>query len=132
VQVGREESRQVETPRRQVLPGFAGQDGQIDFLLPEDFQRLALGVIIKAGEPDKRRVHCRGRQHYFLNEVLPLADADDLARFGGSGNFLHTTVRESHVAGAGRSPVQELCSPFLPAPWSQSTRWLRAGGETAD
>ncbi len=48
MQVGREDLRWIESASCNILPGLGGHDLRVDFLLPENFERLALGVVVEA------------------------------------------------------------------------------------
>src|SRR5262249_26105288 len=82
VQVGRKELGWVETAFCQVLPGATRQDLWIDLLLPKRFELLALGVVIEAGKAKQSRVAGARRRHDFFDQILPLANANDLAWLG--------------------------------------------------
>ena len=62
VQVGREQLRRVESPARDLLPGFGRDRLGIDLLLPEHLERLALGVVIEAGHTHEGRVVADSRR----------------------------------------------------------------------
>ena len=82
VQVGREQLRRVESPARDLLPGLGRDQLGVDLLLPEHLQGLPLGVVVEARHPHEGRVVPGAGRHDLLDEILPLADADDLARLG--------------------------------------------------
>jgi hypothetical protein len=54
VEVGGEEVGGVEGPAGEAIPGLGRQDLGIDLALPEDRQRLPLGIVVEAGEADER------------------------------------------------------------------------------
>ena len=65
-----------------VLPGLARDDLGVDFLLPEHLERLALGVVVEAGQPHEGGVIPGRARDDLFHEVLSLPDADDLSCFG--------------------------------------------------
>ena len=58
----------VESPGSQRLPAPAPADLRIDLVLPQDFQRFALGVIIDTEEANERGVSS-GRLDAFFDEI---------------------------------------------------------------
>jgi hypothetical protein len=63
----------VEAPGAQVAPGFCLEDLRIYLALPQDLERLALSVVVDAGQPNKGRVAGLRRGNRLLDEVSPLA-----------------------------------------------------------
>jgi len=82
VQIGREELWWVESPGRDLLPRLGRDRLGIDLFLLEYRQGLPLGVVIEARHAHKGRVVSGATRHNLLDEILPLADADDIPGLG--------------------------------------------------
>jgi hypothetical protein len=89
MQVSREESRRVEAALGQVVPAGACQNLGIDFGLPEDFEGLALGVVVEAREPNQGSVVWGGRRSNVFDKILPLAGVNDVTNFREMSRFQH-------------------------------------------
>ncbi len=63
------------------LPGFAVQDFRREFQFPYDFERLALGVVVEAGETNES-AGAVGLLLDRAHEIGAGANADDLTSFG--------------------------------------------------
>jgi hypothetical protein len=61
-----------------------------------------LSVVVETGERHQRRVSRGVWLHDFFDEILALADADDLARLGRWGGIRHRTVRSNRVSRSGK------------------------------
>lgn len=72
---GRELAGFIEAFGRKVGPALFLQDAPVDLVVPEDVERLALGVVIGAGETDQGRVARVGVED-FLDEPAAGADLD--------------------------------------------------------
>jgi hypothetical protein len=72
-----------------MVPAGAGQYFAVQFGVPEDFQFLSLGVVVEAREANQRGVGRTSGSNDSLDEILPLADADDLTRLWRLCNFQH-------------------------------------------
>jgi len=59
------------------------------YISHRSYSFLPLGVVIQAGKPNERRLGGRGGRHDLLDEVLALADADDLAGLRERGCLVH-------------------------------------------
>ena len=79
MQIGGEKLRLVETSLGNRFPRFAVQELGIDFLFPENFERLPLGVIVHTGQSDKTGISRTGSSHGPFHEVEPLTHAHDLS-----------------------------------------------------
>ena len=53
VEEGGELARGVEALGREILPALLLEDPAVELVVPEDVERLALGVVVGAGEPDE-------------------------------------------------------------------------------
>ena len=67
----------VEATLADGLPRFAVENLRIEFQFPDDFERLALGIVVEAGHPDLRAC-ARGTFDSF-NEVGPRANPHHVA-----------------------------------------------------
>jgi hypothetical protein len=56
VEEGREATRRVESLGRQILPAFSFQDATVELVIPKDLEYLTLGIVIRAGQADNRRL----------------------------------------------------------------------------
>ena len=100
MEVGGEDPRIVEPALGHVLPGLASEEFRVHLLLPEHLERLALCIVVQAREPHERGIVAVGRRDRFLDEVLPLAHADDLAGDGeGGGHGLRVCPRRGTSGG---------------------------------
>ena len=88
-QVGREQRRLVEVFPGDGLPAVVLQNPGVQLVLPEHGQRLALRVVVEAGQVDEGRLVFPGRLGNFLDEVTALADESDPARFGAGTAICH-------------------------------------------
>ena len=80
VQIGRETLRGIEAAFGQPPPVLAAADLSIEFVLPENIERLALGIIIDTGQAHQRGIAGIGRRLYLLDKVQALPNVDDGAR----------------------------------------------------
>jgi hypothetical protein len=90
-------------PFREVCPALVLEDAPVDLVVPEHFQRLALGVVVGAGETDEAGVPGGPWHDDFLDEPAPRADLHQLAG-------LRTVLRERSIvscrsAGGHHSPA---------------------------
>ena len=51
-----------------VFSTFARAGAQVDFILPKDVEGLALGILVRAGQSDKRRLAWRLRGHNLFDQ----------------------------------------------------------------
>ena len=65
---GRKVSGRVESPGSKILPTFFLQDSAVEFVVPEHLQRLTLGIVVRAGEPDARCLAGSGGWYDFLDQ----------------------------------------------------------------
>jgi len=86
VEVGREAVRRVKAPVAEFLPCLRGENLGVDLALPEHCEFLALRVVVDAGEADERGLAGLGGGRRLLHEPLVLADVDELAGDGRSGD----------------------------------------------
>jgi hypothetical protein len=80
VEVGRELPGRIEALRREVLPALFLEDAPVGLVVPVDGQRLALGVVVGAGEADAGGLAGLRGSRIFLDEPAPGADLDELVR----------------------------------------------------
>jgi len=101
---GGEPARRVEALAREVLPAFVFEYPAVDLVVPEDVQRLALGVVIGTGQSDETRLAGHGGRNDVLDQPSPGADLDQLTDFRRSlrgrsdqlrTGFLHLGYRAS-------------------------------------
>ena len=71
--------RVVEAALLHFVPTGLDHELGVDLLLPQDTNLRALGVVVETREADERGVGGVGRRNDFLDEVLPRANADNLA-----------------------------------------------------
>jgi len=93
----------IEAALGQVIPGLRRQNFRINFLFPEHFQGLSLGVIIQAGHADQSGVGWIGGLNDFFDQILPLADSDALAglwNLSDLGHLKHPTNTGDHAPAA--------------------------------
>ena len=83
VEEGSEPARIVETARRQIGPGFLGQDPSVDLVVPENGERFALCVVLGAGKFDDGRLTGR-RLDDVLHQPATRAHLDQLADVRGA------------------------------------------------
>ena len=81
-QVGREQRRLVEALSGDGPPAVVLQDPGVQLVLPEHGQRLALGIVVEAGQVHEGRLALAVRLGDLLDEIAALADERDPARFG--------------------------------------------------
>jgi len=67
---------------RAALVCFPGYNSSIQFMIPQHFKRLPLGVIIDTRKLDQQRVGGTGWRNYVINEVKALSNLNDLPDFG--------------------------------------------------
>ena len=79
VEEGGEVAGRVEPPGGESGPALLFQNPPVDLVVPEDLQRLPLGVVVGTGEAHARRLAGCGRVDNLLDEPLPRADMDQLA-----------------------------------------------------
>ncbi len=99
----------VEAALADGLPRLAVENLRVEFQFPNDFERLALGVVVKAGQADERA--CAWGWLDGLDEVSAGADADNLAGF------------KALLVGSGRRGVHGRCNQL-------SRRRITGGGHT--
>ncbi len=63
----------------EVLPALLLEDPPVELVVPEDVERLALGVVVRAGQPDERGLPARLGLDDFLDEPAPRADLHEFA-----------------------------------------------------
>ena len=79
IEEGSEVARRVEPLVGETGPALVLQNPPVDLVVPEDLQRLSLGVVVGTREADPRRLARRGRADHLLDEPLSRADMDQLA-----------------------------------------------------
>ena len=62
------------------LPALLLEDPAVELVVPEDVQRLALGVVVRAGQPDERRLAGSRGLDDLLDEPSPRAHLDQFAQ----------------------------------------------------
>lgn len=123
VQVGREQPGRVEAAAGDAVPAGIAEDAGIDLHLPKRLERLALGVVVEAGHANERTVHRRGRRGNVLDEVLALADANDLPGLGPRTGRAHRKSSRAALAIGGRSGARTT----MPAPGMEGQRVMNFG-----
>ena len=71
----------VEAPLGEVRPALLLEDAAVDLVVPEDAQRLPLGVVVRTGQRHDRRRAWNLRRRDLLNQPPAGADMDQLADF---------------------------------------------------
>jgi hypothetical protein len=66
---------------------------RIQFPIPQHIQRLTLGIIIHARQPEEERIRGIRRGNYVINKIQPLANRDDLANFWNKSLSTHLGSR---------------------------------------
>ena len=79
IEEGGEVAGRVEPFGGESGPALFLQNPPVDLVVPEDFHRLPLRVVVGAGKAHPRRVAGCGRVDDLLDEPLPRADVDQLA-----------------------------------------------------
>ena len=79
VHVGGEPARGVKTARPERRPRFGFQDAAVRLAVPEDFEFLALGVVVRAGQGDAGGMAGGWGRDHPVHEPRPLANLDELA-----------------------------------------------------
>ena len=79
VQEGGEVIGRVEAPLPEIGPRLVVQDGAGEFILPEDFEFLALGVVVRAGEADAGGLAGFGGRDDLFDQPVAGADAHHFA-----------------------------------------------------
>jgi hypothetical protein len=79
MQVGGEQARVVDRAHRAEPVRFRLQNARAQLELPCDREAPPLRVVVEAHQLHERRVARRRRRHDLLDEVLPMADVDDVA-----------------------------------------------------
>ena len=74
MQKRRELARLVEALGREVRPAFFLEDQAVEFVVPEHFQGLPLGVVVRAGEADDTRLARALWLDDLIDEPTPRAD----------------------------------------------------------
>lgn len=82
MQIGGEQGRRIEAARRDGFPPLGGKQLGVHFPFPQHLQRLSLGVVIETRQTDQRGLAVAGWGRDVLDQVLPLADADQVAGLG--------------------------------------------------
>ena len=82
VEEGRELARSVEALRREVLPALFLEDPPVELVVPEDLERLALGVVVGARQADQGRLAGNRWRLDVLDQPRPGTDLDQLALLG--------------------------------------------------
>lgn len=105
VQVCREVPRLIEPATSDPIPVRFPQQLRIDLPLPKHLERLALGVVLEARQPNQRAVAFVRRLVHALHQVLPGADADDV-----SGRRGHAAHIGRHAITPDRGVRRDPCS----------------------
>src|SRR5581483_3620898 len=101
---GGEGARRIEPPRREISPALVRQDQAVGLVVPEDVQPLTLVVVVRAREPDDRRLAGLGRRDDLLHEPSPGPDLDEFPWFR---HAFGKRLRQHHTArGAHPRPLQ--------------------------
>jgi hypothetical protein len=77
-QIRAEDRRRVEALLGDLLPGRLAEHLGVHLFLPENFEAVALGVVVQAGGADEGLVAGFGREDDLLDQVAARADARDL------------------------------------------------------
>ena len=81
MQERRESAWWVEALGREVRPAFVFEYPPVELVIPVDGQRLSLSIVVRAGEPDHRRLARRRRLADLLDQPPPGAHLHQLACF---------------------------------------------------
>ena len=96
VKEGRELAGSVEAAGREILPALLLQNPAVELVIPEHVERLALRVIVRAGEADQRGLAGQRGVDHLLDQPPPGANLHEVSGRGwmlrqgeGVGGFRH-------------------------------------------
>ena len=87
----------VEPPLGHRRPRLAREDFRIEFVLPEYVKRLALIVVVDAGQPHQRALASGRRRDNILDEVKPLSHTGDVSRGRDRQRVSHEGLSNAQV-----------------------------------
>ena len=110
VEEGRELARLVEALGGEIPPALLFEDPAVELVVPEDLERLALGVVVRAGQLHDGRTGRRPDLDDLLDEPTPRAHLHQLAHGGGMLREELSRPRDAQRTVPACLPVEEcLC-----------------------